>query len=164
MFESNLDGSSPLTALAIAIRVGADARDVYSDLAARAGECRLRRLFELLAAEHERHREYLEARWRYSAANVSLELPPSRLPAGRTTHEERLGCTLEEMLDLAMDHERRARVFFLGAARDAGDVSGQAIFRFLAEMAHQHWVTLAQEKDALPHETAAVPAGRRAAP
>jgi len=53
------------------------------------------------------------------------------------------------VLDMAMAEERHKHEFFLLAARETDDLSGRAMFRFLADMAHQHWLTLAQEKDML---------------
>jgi rubrerythrin len=57
--------------------------------------------------------------------------------------------SLEGVLDMAIDEERHAREFFLRAARDTADLSGRAMFRYLADMAYQHWLTLGQEKDLL---------------
>jgi rubrerythrin len=65
------------------------------------------------------------------------------------TAKERGRWDLGEVLDLAIDEERRSRELYLKAARETTDISGQAMFRFLADMEYQHWMILAQEKDML---------------
>ena len=56
------EGLTALEALGIAIRAEIDARAIYEELAHRADEPRIRRRFELLAAEEQQHREYLDQR------------------------------------------------------------------------------------------------------
>ena len=143
------EGLTALEALGIAIRAEIDARAIYEELAHRADEPRIRRRFELLAAEEQQHREYLEARWEEVAADVSLKLPDSHLPREMVSREMRAKRSIEEVLDMAIDEERRSREFYLRAARETNDLSGRAMFRFLADMEYQHWMTLAQEKDML---------------
>jgi rubrerythrin len=126
-----------------------DTQEVYRELAARSEDRQIRRRFELLAAEEQRHQEYLRARWKELVDDLPLELPPSRHPEEALTREQRAHMTLEQVLDLALDEERHAREFFLRAARETDDLSGRAMFRFLADTAYQHWLTLAQEKDML---------------
>jgi rubrerythrin len=140
-------GVTSLEALGIAIRSEMDSRDVYRELAARAGDPLLRRRFELLAAEEERHREYLEERYRDLSGDVPLRLPPSTLPRGLATAEERARSTLRAVLTMAIEEERRSREFYLRAAGETDDLSGQAMFRYLADLEYQHWMALGQEMD-----------------
>ena len=42
-----------------------------------------------------------------------------------------------------------SRDFYLRAARETEDLSGQAMFRFLADMGFRHWMDLGQERDLL---------------
>lgn len=142
-------GLTALEALGVAIRAEMDAQEVYQELAARSKDRQIRRRFELLAAEEHQHQEYLRARWKELVNDLPLKLPPSRHPEEALTREQRSHMTHEQVLELALDEERQAREFFLGAARDTDDLSGRAMFRFLADMAYQHWLTLAQEKDML---------------
>jgi len=142
-------GLTALEALGVAIRAEMDAHDVYQELAARSKDRQIRRRFELLAAEENQHQEYLRVRWKELAGELPLELPPSRHPEGALTREQRSQMTHEQVLELALDEQRHSREFFLRAARDTDDLSGRAMFRFLADMAYQHWLTLAQEKDML---------------
>ena len=149
MREDESEGLTALEALAIAIRAEIDARDVYEELAVRCEDRRLRRRYEALAADEQQHREYLEGRWNEVAQGVSLELPPSQLPKEMLTPAQRAARRLEDVLDMAIVEERSAREFYLRAARETDDLSGRAMFRFLADMEYQHWMMLAQEKDML---------------
>jgi len=142
-------GLTALEALGLAIRAGMDAQEVYQELAARSEDRQIRRRFELLAAEEDQYQEYLRARWKELAGELPLKLPPSLHPKEALTREQRSHLTHEQVLDLALEEERRSREFFLRAARNTDDLSGRAMFRFLADMAYQHWLTLAQEKDML---------------
>jgi rubrerythrin len=65
------------------------------------------------------------------------------------TPQLRSARSLEDVLDVAIDAHRSAREFYLHSARETEDLSGRAMFRFLADRAYQHWMTLAQEKDML---------------
>jgi rubrerythrin len=126
-----------------------DAQEVYQELAARSRDPQIRRRFEILAADEKRHREYLENRWHEMASDVPLKLPPSQRSMEMHTKEKRSRRSLEDVLDLAIEEERHSREFYLRAARETDDLSGRAMFRFLADMEFQHWILLAQEKDML---------------
>lgn len=143
------EGLTALEALGVAIRAELDSRDIYNEMADRAQDELVARRFELLAAEEDRHRDLLVARWTELAPNVPLKLPPSALPEGLATREKRSTRGLTEVLELAIEEERRSRDFYLSAARGTADLSGQAMFRFLADMEYAHWMTLAQERDLL---------------
>jgi rubrerythrin len=138
-----------LEALGIAIRAETDASELYRDLAQRCDQPALRRRFELLAADEEWHRQFLQDKWKELAAEVELKLPPSLLPRGLATREERCGRSLLEVIDLAIAEERHSRDFYVRAARTSEDPSGQSMFRFLADLEYRHWMELAQERDLL---------------
>jgi rubrerythrin len=141
------NGLTSLEALGVAIRQELDAADTYRELADRIEEPLVRRRFELLAAEEEQHRAALEARWNELAAGVPLKLPPSGLPGEMCTPERRGGHTIREVLDFAIVQERRCREFYLEASRETSDLSGQGMFRYLADIKYAHWMSLAQERD-----------------
>ena len=145
------EGLTALEALGVAIRNEMDAIELYQELADRCRDCdKLAcRRFELLAADEAQHREFLLAKWKELAGNLELKLPPSALPRDKVTREQRRAMPLESVLDLAMQEERRSRELYLRAARETEDLSGQAMFRFLADMEYKHWVHLAQELDLL---------------
>jgi rubrerythrin len=124
-----------------------DSRDVYCEIAQRTEDPIIRRRFELLCSEEQQHLQYLTERYEELGGDVPLKLPPSKLPKDMATPEERSRWDLGEVLDMAIEEERHAREFYLRAARETDDLSGRAMFRFLADMEYQHWMTLAQEKD-----------------
>jgi rubrerythrin len=145
------EGLTALEALGVAVRNEMDSIELYQELADRCRDsdklaCRR---FELLAADEAQHREFLIAKWKELAGNLELKPPPSQLPRDRVTREQRQRMNLEDVLKLAMEEERRARELYLRAARETEDLSGQAMFRFLADIEYKHWVHLAQELDLL---------------
>jgi len=143
------EGLTSVEALGVAIRSETDARDLYREMAERCEDPLLARRFELLAAEEERHREILISKWQEVAGGVELKLPPSRLPETLASRDQRRVRTLTEVLDLAIEEERRSWDFCLRAARETADLSGQAMFRFLADIGRSHWMALCQERELL---------------
>jgi rubrerythrin len=136
-------------ALGVAIRSEMDSRDIYRELAERFQHPITRRRFELLAAEEEQHLQHLTERYEEVAGGVPLAIPSSQLPKTMASAEARGQWDMADVLDMAIEEERRSREFYLQAARDTNDLSGRAMFRFLADMEYLHWMTLAQEKDLL---------------
>ena len=145
--ENAQEGITSLEALGVALRQEMDAAEVYRELASRLEDSLVRRRFELLAAEEEQHRSLLEAKWNELGHGVRLHLPPSRLPAEMGTSERRAAHTIREVLDFAIVQERRGREFYLDASRETSDLSGQGMFRYLADIKYAHWMSLAQERD-----------------
>lgn len=140
-------GLTSLEALGIAIRAEMDAKQIYQELAQRCEDPLVRRRFELLAADEDRHLEMLKEKWNEIAHDVELKLPPSRLPKEMITAEQRGQMTMRQVLDVAIVEERHSREFYLQAADETNDLSGKSMFRFLADMEYSHWMTLAQERD-----------------
>jgi len=143
------EGLTALEALGIAIRAEMDSQELFDELARMAEDPQIGRRFELLAYEEQRHRDYLETRWEDLAGGVPMKLPGSWLPEGRTTREQRSGMRIEDVLDLAIEEERRAHEFYAAEATRTDDLSGRRMFRFLADMKFRQWTTLAQEKEML---------------
>ncbi len=145
--DKGYEGLTSLEALGIAIRQEADGADVYRELAERLGDPVVRRRFDLLAAEEDQHRAILESKWAEIAPGVPFKLPPSALPGEMCTPERRRDRSVREVLDFAIAQERRCREFYLEMSRETEDLSGQGMFRYLADMKHAHWLNLAQELD-----------------
>ena len=149
MNPTDRTGLTALEALGIAIRADIDACELYTELAERCEDRQIRRRFETLADDERQQREQLEMQWKSVAEEVPLKLPPSRLPREHLTRSQRAGMSLEDVLELAIKAERKTREFYLQSARDTDDLSGRAMFRYLADAAYQHCMVLAQEKDML---------------
>lgn len=143
------EGLTSLEALGIAIRTETDARDVYRELSQRCERPLVSRRFEHLAAEEEQHRHYLLARWEEVSGGVLLKLPPSGLPEEMRTPESRCVRSVEDVLDSAIEAKRRARDFYLLAARETDDLSGREMFQYLADMEYRHLAVLSEERDLL---------------
>jgi rubrerythrin len=143
------EGLTSLEALGIAIRAETDTRDMFLELARRCDRPLVCRRFEQLAAEQEQHLTYLIDRWGQIAGGVQLHLPPSRLPTDMDTREERQAHTVEEVLDVAIDASRHDRDFYIRAARQTDDPSGQRMFQYLADMAFRQMNQLTEERDLL---------------
>lgn len=141
------EGLSSLEALGIAIRAETDCRDMYREMAGRCEQPLLQRRFELLATEEEQHRTFLTDRWAQVSSGVDLKLPPSCLPADMCTGEQRKTRSMEEVLEVAIQQKRRSRDFYLRAARETADLSGQRMFQYLADMAYRQMVELTDERD-----------------
>lgn len=147
--RETVEGLTSLEALGLAIRAESDAIDIYNELADRCDRPLVCRRFRQLAAEEEQHRVYLVEKWDELAGGVELKLPPSQLPPEMGSRTDRGAHSIEEVLDLAIDEEKRSREFYLKAARETQDLSGQQMFRYLADMEFRHWMHLSQERDLL---------------
>ena len=131
-----------LEALGVAVRREMDAQQIFRDLASSCTSPLARERFQLLVNEARQHEAMLRRRYVELFPDVVLSVPPSMapVPAGASG-----GAGLREALRLASDAEWQARDFFLDAASTASDLSGQAMFRFLAGVHAQHHMQLASE-------------------
>lgn len=143
------EGLTALEALGVAIRAETDSRDIFAELARRCDRPLVCRRFEQLAAEQNQHLTYLSERWEQIAGGVPLHLPPSRLPTGMDTSEERQAQSIEDVLHVAIDAVRHDRDLYIRAARETDDLSGQRMFQYLADMAFRQMNQLTEERDLL---------------
>lgn len=143
------EGLTALEALGVAIKAETDSRDIFAELARRCDRPLVCRRFEQLAAEQSQHLTYLMERWEQISGGVQLHLPPSSLPIDMETTSERQAHTVEEVLDVAIDAIRHDRDFYIRAARETDDLSGQRMFQYLADMAFRQMNQLTEERDLL---------------
>lgn len=143
------EGLTALEALGVAIRAETDTRDLFAELARRCDRPLVCRRFEQLAAEESQHLTYLSERWNQISGGVPLRLPPSNLPAEMDTSDQREAQTIEDVLELAIDTVRHERDFYIRAARETDDLSGQRMFQYLADMAFRQMNQLTEERDLL---------------
>ena len=134
-----------LEALGIAIRAEADAAEVYGEIAKRVHNPLIRQKIELLAKEELQHQRILEAAYRERFPEVPLELPRSQLPREFSCAALREQQTLKDILSFAIDEERRAHEFYLRAAEQTKDLSGQMMFHYLADWEFSHQMALSAE-------------------
>jgi len=134
-----------LEALGVAIRAEQDASEVYSDLALRVGNELLRQKIELLAKEELQHKRILEEMYKKQFTDVPLLLPPSQLPKEISCKTERDQLSVRDILSCAIEQERKSREFYLEAALKATDLTGKAMFNFLADWEFSHQMALSAE-------------------
>ena len=142
-------GLTALEALGVAIRAEQDSREVYEELADRSAQEHISRLFRRLAEDEGQHLRFLRDRYAELAGSVPLKLPPSRLPEKLSTPELRRDASLDRVLDMAIEEEKRSRDHYLKAANETDDPSGQRMFRYLADMEYEHWMELEHERKML---------------
>jgi rubrerythrin len=134
-----------LEALGIAIRSEIDAQEVYSDLVDMCGDELLKNRFLSLFHEERRHQTLLEAKYKEMFPETDLALPQSQLPAEVVKSNNRKKMQIKDVLRLAINEEKRAREFYLDCAVTAKDLSGNRMFRFLADMEFSHQMILVAE-------------------
>ncbi len=134
-----------LEALGVAIRSEIDAQEVYKDLASMTDNDILKERFMNLYHEEKRHQMLLEKKYNEMFPDVELKLPPSHLPKEVKTSRARKKMEIKDVLQLAIDEERRSREYYLDCAETAKDLSGSRMFRFLADMEFSHQMMLTAE-------------------
>jgi rubrerythrin len=134
-----------LEALGIAIRREIDAGQVFRDLASSCSNPLAADRFVLLTRESAQQERLLRDRYDMLFPGVPLLVPPSVAPPpGRSTGPGP-GDGLRAALRFAADAERQAREFYLDAANAATELTGQAMFRYLAEVHARHQSELEAE-------------------
>lgn len=134
-----------LEALGIAIRSEIDAQEVYSDLADMCGDELLKNRFLSLFHEERRHQTLLEKKYKEMFPETDLVLPQSQLPTEVVESNNRKKMNIKDVLQLAINEEKRAREFYLDCAGTVKDLSGNRMFRFLADMEFSHQMMLTAE-------------------
>jgi rubrerythrin len=148
-------GHTALEALGIAVRREMDAATTYGSLAAGCANPLARDRFRLLEHEAQQHESLLRRRYQELFPDVPLVAPPAAeesAPAPSGGHHECEG--LKGALRYAIETERRAREFYLDASAATSDLTGQAMFRYLADQHARHQMVLDAEYDTVlryPH-------------
>ncbi len=136
-----------LEALGIAIRSEIDAQNLYEELKKRTTSSGVLDRFKQLQNEEKQHQKILEQMYYRMFPQTELKLPPSVLPIGFSGKEKRTHKSLVEVLELAIEEERRSRDFYLDVAEQTPELSGKKMFRFLADMEYSHQMRLQAESE-----------------
>ena len=134
-----------LEALGIAIRSELDAQNLYEELSQRTASAGVAGRFKQLLNEEKQHHQILTEMYGRLFPNTEVRLPPSVLPVVFSTREKRAHQSLPDVLQLAIEEERRSREFYLDAAEQTPELSGKKMFRFLADMEYSHQMRLQAE-------------------
>lgn len=142
MFDKEI---TSLEALGIAIRSEIDAQEVYKDLSDLCENELLKERFLNLHKEEKRHQLLLEKKYKEMFPEVELVLPNSQLPKAASSTPLRRKLGLKDVLQLAIEEEKKSREFYLDCLSTVSDLSGQRMFRFLADMEFSHQMILSAE-------------------
>jgi rubrerythrin len=134
-----------LEALGIAIRSEIDAQNLYEELTKRTPSASVGSRFKQLLKEEKQHQQILTDVYNRLFPQTELKLPPSVLAVGFDSKDKRSSKSLLEVLQLAIDEERKSREFYLDAAEQTPELSGKKMFRFLADMEYSHQMRLQAE-------------------
>ena len=136
-------------ALGVAIRAEIDASELYAELATRVPNPFLQQKILLLSKEELQHKRILEEAYKTHFPEVPLALPTSQLPKAISCRADREQLSASEILNCAIEEERKLRQFYLEAAQHAADLSGQRMFNYLADWEFSHEMALTAERDML---------------
>ena len=143
------EGITALEALGIAIRSEIDAQEVYKDLASMCEEELLRDKFLNMYHEEKKHQTLLEKMYKDMFQEVDFALPESRLPKDLIDSKSRRKHSIKDILQIAIEEEKKSREFYLDCAETVSDLSGKRMFRFLADMEFSHQALLNAELELL---------------
>jgi rubrerythrin len=131
-----------LEALGVAIRAEMDANAMYTSLANRVRNQTVKNKLLFLANEEAKHRDLLTARYQEMFPGVEMALPDKIFSEGSK------GAVIDQMslvdvMNVAIGAEKKARAFYLDAAKNSIDPKGKMMFEYLAqtELSHQHILT-----------------------
>src|SRR3972149_782726 len=105
-----------LEALGIAIRSEIDAQNLYEELGRRIASPAVAGRFKQLLNEEKQHQKILEEMYSRYFSGTQIKLPPSVLPVSFSSKEKRAHKSLLDVLELALEEERKSREFYLDAA------------------------------------------------
>ncbi len=139
-----------LEAIGFGIRSEEDAAKFYAHIAKMITNDMVRIKYENLAKEEINHGKILTEL--YKKMSETDEKPP-RVPGTPNTAEKGdvpkdISDSLEDLLNLAIEREKKAKDFYLKAAKEASDHSGERIFRYLATVEEGHEAMLKKELEA----------------
>jgi rubrerythrin len=144
-----------LEALGVAVRRELDAAATYRALAGVCGNPLARDRFCLLEREVEQHAALLRRKYQELFPDVPLVVPPAPAESAPLPAMPREGCeSLKGALRFAIDTERRARESYLEASTATSELTGQSMFRYLADQHARHQMVLEAEYDTVlryPH-------------
>ncbi len=134
-----------LEALGIAIRSEIDAQNLYEELSQRTASAAVAGRFKQLFKEEKQHQKILEEMHSRYFPGTQVKPPPSVLPVSFNTKGKRINKSVVDVLELAIEEERKSREFYLDAAEQTPELSGKRMFRFLADMEFSHQMRLQAE-------------------
>jgi len=144
---NDFENITALEALGIAIRSEIDAQNVFKDLAELCENDLLKERLLNMAKEEKKHQIIFERMYKSMFPEVDLVLPVSMLSpkAIDTKHRRKLG--IKDVLLLAIEEEKRTFEYYDNFSKKVKDISGQRMFKFIADMEYKHQMVLEAELD-----------------
>ena len=137
----------PLEILEMGIYNEVSARDFYLSMSKKMKDASGKKKFELLADDEKRHREILEDWYRKESGGKGFALNDKKVK--RITIEVKDQTSAFEAIDLVLEAERQAYLFYSEAAKRAKDEKARETFLKLAEEEDGHYQKLSAERNAL---------------
>ena len=138
---------TPLQILEIGIYNEVSARDFYLSVAGKIKDISGKQKFENLADDEKRHREILED-W-YKKESGGEDFPFDSHKVKKIKLEVKDHTSAFQAIDLALEAERQAYLFYQEAAKRAKTEKGGEMFEKLAEEEDGHFQKLSAERTAL---------------
>jgi len=136
-----------IEALGIAIRSEIDSQLIYQELSELCSDELLKERFLNLSKEERKHQLIFEKKYAEMFPDVELALPPTQLPHKAVDSDLKKKLSIKDVLLMAIDEEKRACEFYSNYAKNVKDLSGQRMFRLIADMEYQHQMILEAEYD-----------------
>jgi len=137
----------PLEILEMGIYNEVSARDFYLSMGKKMKDTSGKKKFELLADDEKRHREILEDWYRKESGGKDFTFNGEKVK--RITIEVKDHTSAFEAIDLALEAERQAYLFYSEAAKRAKEEKAKEMFMKLAEEEDGHYQKLSAERNAL---------------
>ncbi|HJY64209.1 MAG TPA: ferritin family protein [Ignavibacteria bacterium] len=138
-----------IEALGIAIRTEIDSQLVYEELSDLCNDELLKERFLNLSKEERKHQLIFEKKYADMFPEVELVLPPTQLPHKAIDPDLKKKLSIKDVLLMAIDEEKRACEFYGNYAKNVKDLSGQRMFKLIADMEYQHQMILEAEYEVL---------------
>jgi rubrerythrin len=141
------DDMGPLEILEIGIYNEISARDFYLSVAGIIKDVSGREKFQLLADDEKRHREILEDWYKKESKGMVFPFDPKKVKKIKVEVKDHTSAFAA--IDIALEAERQAYLFYLEAAKRAKDEKGKEIFEKLSEEEDGHYQKLSAERNAI---------------
>jgi len=136
-----------IEALGIAIRTEIDSQLIYEELSELCKDDLLKERFLNLSKEERKHQLIFEKKYAEMFPDVELVLPLTQLPHKAIDPDLKKKLGIKDVILMAIDEEKRACEFYSNYAKNVKDLSGQRMFKLIADMEYQHQMILEAEYD-----------------
>jgi rubrerythrin len=137
----------PLQILEVGIYNEVFARDFYLSVAEKIKDASGREKFEFLADDEKRHREILEDWYKKESGGKDFPFDPRKVKSIKVEVKDHTSAF--EAIDIALEAERQAYLFYKEAAKRTKNEKGKEMFEKLAEEEDGHYQKLSAERNAI---------------